>query len=77
MSLPSSGSKNKPSKTSAWSRSLLVACFMLMSCLACSSTPKMRRNLPPKHRLAFNGLHGVISQKTVLYCNIFFFNNNI
>jgi hypothetical protein len=32
---------------------------------------KWRRHVPPKHRLTFNGLHGVISQKTALLIIIF------
>jgi hypothetical protein len=31
--------------------------------LACSSTWRWRRHVPPKRWLTFNGLHGVISQK--------------
>jgi hypothetical protein len=27
----------------------------------------LRRHLPPKHRLTFNGLHGIISQKIELF----------
>jgi hypothetical protein len=30
------------------------------------STLKMERYIPPKRRLTYNGLHGVISQKTIL-----------
>jgi hypothetical protein len=35
------------------------------SCLACSST--WRRHIPPKRRLTFKGLHGVIFEKTELF----------
>jgi hypothetical protein len=50
----SSGSKNKPSKKQA----LVATCFMSVSCLAYCSAHVLL-----KHRLTFNGLHGVISEK--------------
>jgi hypothetical protein len=34
---------------------------------ACSSTLKWMRYVPPKRRLTFNGIHGVISQKVGLF----------
>jgi hypothetical protein len=39
---------------------VLVACFLMVSCL------KWRREIPPKRLLIFNGLHSVISQKMIL-----------
>jgi hypothetical protein len=43
--------------------------FTLVSCLAYSSTLKMEgRHVPPKRRLTFNGLHGVISQSMHRLC---------
>jgi hypothetical protein len=47
-------------------QSLLTA-FTLASCTAYSSTLKMERHVPPKLRLTFNELHGVISQRTELF----------
>jgi hypothetical protein len=43
MSPPSSGSKNNLNNKPAWSRweALITPCFMLVSCLAYSSAPKM------------------------------------
>jgi hypothetical protein len=38
----------------------------LVSCLA-YSTLKMEATIPPKRRLTFNGLHGVISRKIVIF----------
>jgi nitrate reductase gamma subunit len=44
-----------------------AACFMLVSCLSYSYRPwRWRRHVPPKRRLTFNGLRGVISQKVEL-----------
>jgi hypothetical protein len=40
---------------------LLTTCFMLVSCLAYSSTWRGRQHDPPKCQLIFNNLHGVIS----------------
>jgi hypothetical protein len=42
--------------------SLLATCFTLVSCLAYSWTLKMEVIVPPKCRLTFNELHGVISR---------------
>jgi hypothetical protein len=44
------------------------ACFMLISCLAYSSTLKMGRNIPPKRLLTFS--YGVIFQKIELVINL-------
>jgi hypothetical protein len=57
MSSPSSGSKSNPNSylLSRW----LLAWFILRPA-------GWRRNVPPKRRLTFNGLHGVISQKIEL-----------
>jgi hypothetical protein len=41
---------------------LHATCFKLVSSLAYSSTLKMERHIPPKCRLTFNGLYGVIPQ---------------
>jgi hypothetical protein len=43
--------------------SLPAACFMLVSCLAYSSTLKMEATFPLKRRLNFIGLHSVKPQK--------------
>jgi hypothetical protein len=67
MSPPSSGSKNKPSNKPARSRFASRACFMLVSCVAYSSTLSMEETYSPKGRLAFKGLHNVISQKIELF----------
>jgi hypothetical protein len=54
MSLPSSGSKNKPS--------YLVSCGFLVCVIHINSeNGGGGRNVPPKRRMTFNGLHGVIS----------------
>jgi hypothetical protein len=57
LSPPSSGSKNKISKKSAWKH---------VTRLAYSSTWRRRRYVPPKRLLTFNGLHVVIFHKIVL-----------
>jgi hypothetical protein len=48
------------------SMALLAACFMLVSYLAYSSTPKIEQHVPLKCRLTLNGLHGVVMLKTEL-----------
>jgi hypothetical protein len=57
---------SKPSNKLA----LLATCFMLVSCLAYSSTLKMEANVLPKRRLTLNGLDGVISEKLEPFMNI-------
>jgi hypothetical protein len=52
ISLPSSGSNNKMSKSSA--------CHLLSRWFLAQLIFK-RRHVPPKRRSTFNGLHGVIS----------------
>jgi hypothetical protein len=61
---PSSGSKKKPSKKQRGNHS---STFPLVPCSAYSSTLKMEAICSPKRRLTFNGQHGVISQKIVLF----------
>jgi hypothetical protein len=51
-------------------KSMLATCFTLVSFLAYSSTLKTEAVVPPKLRLTFNGLHGVISQKIEILNNI-------
>jgi hypothetical protein len=46
----------------------LLSCCFLFAWLILRPW-KWRRHVPPKHRLTFNGLHGVISQKTVLFAS--------
>jgi hypothetical protein len=41
--------------------------FTMVSCLAYSSIVKMEAIFPPKRRLAFNGLHDIMSQKIVRF----------
>jgi hypothetical protein len=41
----------------------LASCFMVVYCLAYCSTLKIQATVPPKRRLTFIGLHGVIFQK--------------
>jgi hypothetical protein len=45
----------------------LLSAFTLVSCSVYSSTLKNDRYVPPKRQLTLNGLHGVISQKIVLF----------
>jgi hypothetical protein len=63
MSLPSSRSKNKPSKTPAWKHVALLAGLLLSLFFG----PEDGGDIPPKHRLTFDGPHGVISQKIELF----------
>jgi uncharacterized membrane protein len=46
---------------------LIAVCFMLVSCLAYSSTVKTEAISASKCRLTFTRLHGVISQKTDIF----------
>jgi hypothetical protein len=47
---------------------MLLLCFHAGFLLSLFFRPwRWRRYVPPKHRLTLNGLHGVISQKTVLF----------
>jgi hypothetical protein len=46
---------------------LLCLPLLSVSCLAYSSALKMGRYVLPKRRLTLNGLHGVISQKIILF----------
>jgi hypothetical protein len=48
-----------------------VTCFRDGFFLGLFSTLKMEAIFPPKRRLTFNGLQGVISQKTVLFIKLF------
>jgi hypothetical protein len=61
MSSPSSWSKNKQGKKPA------ATFFTLVSCLVFLRFWKWTRYVPPKSRLIFNGLHGVVSQKRELF----------
>jgi hypothetical protein len=45
----------------------LPPAFTLVSCAAYSSTQKMEAICSPNRRLTFNGLHGAISKKIVLF----------
>jgi hypothetical protein len=45
----------------------LAACFMLISCLAYPKTLKMEVTCSYETSFDFNGLYGVISQKTELF----------
>jgi hypothetical protein len=49
----------------------LLACWLLAELI--SSTLKMEAICPPKRRLKLNGLHGVISQKMILFSSLFSF----
>jgi hypothetical protein len=60
----SSGSKNKLSKKPAWKQVNLVGGFLLNLFFR---PWRWRWYVPPKRRLTLNGLHGVISQKMVLF----------
>jgi hypothetical protein len=57
------------SPPSSWSKKQSTLCllpaFTLVSCLVYSST--LKRHVPRKRRLTFNGLQGVKSQKTKLF----------
>jgi hypothetical protein len=46
-----------------WTIVSAIACIILVSCMAYSSTLKIEAYVPLKHRLTFNRLHNVISQK--------------
>jgi hypothetical protein len=60
ISPPSSVSKNKPNKKPAWKQAASFYADFLLGFFW-----RWRRYVPPKCRLTFNGLHGVISQKIV------------
>jgi hypothetical protein len=45
----------------------LDTCFILISCLVYSSTPKTVTTRSSKTLVDFNGLHGFVSQKTKLF----------
>jgi hypothetical protein len=45
----------------------LAICFMSVSILAYSSTLRWRWHVPPKRRLTFNGVRGVMSQKIEVF----------
>jgi hypothetical protein len=62
ISPPSSGSTNKPRTKPAWKQ---VASRALLAWLILRPW-RWRRYVPPKRRLNFNGLHGVISQNIVV-----------
>lgn len=42
----------------------LGTCFMLDSSLVSSSILNAGRNIPPKHHMAYNGIRGVLLQRT-------------
>jgi hypothetical protein len=46
------------------SKGLLAACFILVSCLAYSSTLKTEQHVPLKCQLTLNGLHSIALLKT-------------
>jgi hypothetical protein len=75
ISPPSSRSKNSESKNPAGvgrkfpisclaSRYLPVICFTVISSLAYSSAPILKRHVRPKCWFTFNGLHGIIYMDT-------------
>jgi hypothetical protein len=49
------------------SSALLAAYFLVGFLLGLVFDPEDGGDVPPKRRLIFNGLHGIISQKTVLF----------
>jgi hypothetical protein len=60
--LPTKGKQRQREKSA-----LLATCFMLVSCLAYSSTWRWTQHVLPKRGLTFNGLYNVISQKIGLF----------
>jgi hypothetical protein len=52
--------------------SLLATCFHAGFLLGLFFEPENGGDIPPKHRLPFNGIHGVISQKIMLFKKCFF-----
>jgi hypothetical protein len=52
-------------------------CFHIGSLLGFSSTLKMEAIRSPKHRLTFDGLHGVVSQEIELFIKNIDYNNSM